>query len=276
MTGWMRVSLRLKAVFRSGKSGLAKWEKSVIVIPAIDFRNGRCVNLKQGRLDETTVYSDDPLSIADLWVSKGAERIHLVDLDGAFEGKPVNHDLVAAISRNHPSVEIQLGGGIRTPEIIEAYLNAGVDYLILGTRAVEEPEWVGEMCRRFPGHIMVGLDAINGLVAKRGWVEVTEISVKSLAVLFESDQIESIIYTDIGKDGMMGGVNVRATRDLASSITVPVIASGGVSELKDIKALLDIDPLVEGEISGVITGRAIYEKTLDLEEAIKLCKTYNQ
>ncbi|MDH5737459.1 MAG: 1-(5-phosphoribosyl)-5-[(5-phosphoribosylamino)methylideneamino]imidazole-4-carboxamide isomerase [Gammaproteobacteria bacterium] len=247
----------------------------MIVIPAIDFKNGKCVNLKQGRLDETTVYSDDPLAVADSFVSKGARRIHLVDLDGAFEGAPVNRELIAAIASNHPSVELQLGGGIRSPEIIEAYLEAGVDYLILGTKAVEEPEFVGAMCARFPGHIMVGLDGINGMVAKNGWVEVTEISVKSLALMFAADNIAALVYTDIGRDGMMGGINLRATAELAASVVVPVIASGGVAELKDIEALLNLDPVVDGGIMGVITGRAIYEGTLDLEEAIGLCATYS-
>lgn len=246
----------------------------MIVIPAIDFKNGKCVNLKQGRLDETTVYSEDPVAVADMLVGKGARRIHLVDLDGAFEGTPVNKSLVASIARNHPSVSLQLGGGIRTPEVIEAYLEAGVDYLIVGTKAVEEPEFVSAMCNRFEGHIMVGLDGLRGMVAINGWVDVTDISVKSLAMMFESDAIEAIVYTDIGKDGMMGGVNLKATADLAASISVPVIASGGVAEIKDIEALLNIDPVVDGGIAGVITGRAIYEGTLDLEEAIKLCEDY--
>ena len=174
------------------------------IIPAIDFKDGKVVNLRQGRLEESTVYSDDPVGMADYWVKQGARRLHLVDLDGAFEGYPVNHALIAMIAANHPQLTIQLGGGIRSPEVIESYLNAGVDYVIIGTKAVEEPEFVGAMCQRFSGHIMVGLDGLHGMVAKNGWKEVTDISVKSLALLFESDGIESIIYTDIGKDGMMG------------------------------------------------------------------------
>jgi phosphoribosylformimino-5-aminoimidazole carboxamide ribotide isomerase len=244
----------------------------VQIIPAIDFKDGKVVNLKQGQLDKSTTYSDDPIGVADRWVSEGAERLHLVDLDGAFEGRPVNHVAIGQIAKNHPELIIQLGGGIRSAEIIEGYLEAGVNYVIIGTKAVDEPEFVGEMCKRFPGHIIVGLDGLHGMVAKNGWKEVTDISVKSLAMLFQADGIESIVYTDIGKDGMMGGVNLKATRDLAESVSVPIIASGGVTDMKDIEALLDADRKVDGGISGVITGRAIYEGTLDLREAIRYTK----
>ncbi|MBO6558080.1 MAG: 1-(5-phosphoribosyl)-5-[(5-phosphoribosylamino)methylideneamino]imidazole-4-carboxamide isomerase [Pseudomonadales bacterium] len=242
------------------------------IIPAIDFKDGKVVNLKQGQLDQTTTYSDDPVGMADHWVSQGCERLHLVDLDGAFEGKPVNAEAISTIARNHPDLTIQLGGGIRSEKIIEGYLEAGVEYLIIGTKAVQEPEFVGEMCRRFPGHIIVGLDGLHGMVAINGWEEVTDVSVKSLAMLFESDGIESIVYTDIGKDGMMGGVNLHATKDLAHSVRVPIIASGGVTDIRDIEALLETGEEVTGGITGVITGRAIYEGTLDLAEAIALCK----
>lgn len=244
------------------------------VIPAIDFKDGKVVNLKQGQLDQSTTYSEDPVGMADHWVSQGCERLHLVDLDGAFEGKPVNEAAIRRIASNHPDLTIQLGGGIRSPEIIEAYLEAGVTYLIIGTKAVQEPEFVGEMCRRFPGHIIVGLDGLHGMVAINGWKEVTDISVKSLAMLFEADGIEAIVYTDIGKDGMMGGVNLHATRDLAESVRVPIIASGGVTDIKDIEALLETGEKVTGGITGVITGRAIYEGTLDLAEAISVCRNY--
>ncbi|MBT4162198.1 MAG: 1-(5-phosphoribosyl)-5-[(5-phosphoribosylamino)methylideneamino]imidazole-4-carboxamide isomerase [Gammaproteobacteria bacterium] len=243
------------------------------IIPAIDFKDGKVVNLKQGQLDQTTTYSDDPVGMADHWVSQGCERLHLVDLDGAFEGKPMNAEAIGRIASNHPSLTIQLGGGIRSPEIIDAYLEAGVDYLIIGTKAVQEPEFVGEMCRRFAGHIIVGLDGLHGMVAINGWKEVTDISVKSLAMLFESDGIDAIVYTDIGKDGMMGGVNLHATKDLADSIEVPIIASGGVNDLGDIEALLDVGERVTGGITGVITGRALYEGTLDLAEAIAMTKS---
>ncbi len=242
------------------------------IIPAIDLKDGKVVNLKQGRLDLTTTYSDDPVGMADRWVSQGAERLHLVDLDGAFEGKPVNREAISTIASNHPELTIQLGGGIRSPEIIEEYLSSGVDFVIVGTRAVEEPEFVGEMCKRFPGHIIVGLDGLHGMVAKNGWQEVTEISVKSLAMLFEGDGIDAIVYTDIGKDGMMGGVNLHATKALAEAVSVPIIASGGVTDLRDIEALVEVGGQVSGGITGVITGRALYEGTLDLGEAIALCK----
>ncbi|MFT6316785.1 MAG: phosphoribosylformimino-5-aminoimidazole carboxamide ribotide isomerase [Candidatus Azotimanducaceae bacterium] len=240
------------------------------IIPAIDFKDGKVVNLKQGRLDQSTTYSDDPIGMAAHWVSQGAERLHLVDLDGAFQGYPVNQAAISIIAANHPELVIQLGGGIRSAKVIEAYLKAGVNYVIIGTQAVDEPEFVGAMCREFPGHIMVGLDGLHGMVAKNGWEEVTDIAVKSLAMLFESDGIEAIVYTDIGKDGMMGGVNINATRDLAEAVSVPVIASGGVTDIRDIAALLEVEAKIDGGITGVITGRAIYEGTLDLAEAIKL------
>ena len=244
------------------------------IIPAIDFKNGKVVNLKQGQLDQMTTYSDDPVAMADQWVAQGAQRLHLVDLDGAFEGRPVNSDAIARIANNHPDLTIQLGGGIRSAETIEAYLEAGVDYAIIGTRAVDEPEFVSDMCKRFPGHIIVGLDGLHGMVAKNGWKEVTDISVKSLAMIFQGDGIEAIVYTDIGKDGMMGGVNLHATKDLADSVSVPIIASGGVTDIRDVNALLEAGRQVSGGITGVITGRAIYENTLDLQEAIALSRDY--
>jgi phosphoribosylformimino-5-aminoimidazole carboxamide ribotide isomerase len=244
----------------------------VEIIPAIDLKDGKVVNLRQGQLEQSTTYSDDPVGIAEHWVSKGCERLHLVDLDGAFDGEPRNADAIKAIANNHPGLKIQLGGGIRSAEVIESYLNAGVDYLIIGTKAVKEPKFVGEMCNRFPGHIMVGLDGLDGMVAINGWKEVTDISVESLARLFESEGIDGIVYTDIGKDGMMGGVNLGATKNLADSVNLPIIASGGVTDIKDIQALLEVGELLNTDIIGVITGRAIYEGTLDLEEAIALCR----
>ena len=225
-------------------------------------------------MDEATVFSDDPVAMAAHWVSQGARRLHVVDLDGAFEGQPRNRDVITEISRSQPNLPIQLGGGIRSAEVIEAYLEAGVTYLIIGTKAVEQPEFVGEMCRRFPGHIIVGLDALHGMVATNGWAEVSEIAVKSLAMLFEADGIEAIVYTDIGKDGMMGGLNLHMTKDLADAVGIPIIASGGITDLRDIDALLDVERKVGGGISGAITGRAIYERTLDLREAQERCDSY--
>ena len=242
------------------------------IIPAIDFKDGKVVNLKQGQLDRSTVYSDDPVSMADHWVSQGCERLHLVDLDGAFAGSPVNAEAISQIASNHPNLVIQLGGGIRDESIIEGYLHAGVDYLIVGTKAVEEPEFVGRMCQRFPGHIIVGIDGLHGMVAINGWKEVTDIAVKSLAMLFDSDGVEAIVYTDIGRDGMMGGINMRATKELADSVSVPIIASGGVHDISDIEKLVELEDQVTGNISGVITGRALYEGTLDLSAAIALSR----
>lgn len=246
----------------------------MIIIPAIDLKEGKCVRLRQGRMDEATVFSDDPVAMAAHWVSQGARRLHLIDLDGAFEGRPCNRDVITEISRSQPDLPIQLGGGIRSAEVIEAYLEAGVTYLIIGTKAVEQPEFVGEMCRKFPGHIIVGLDALHGMVATHGWAEVSEIAVKSLAMLFEADGIEAIVYTDIGKDGMMGGLNLQMTKSLAEAVAIPIIASGGITDLRDIDALLDVERKVGGGISGAITGRAIYEKTLDLREAQERCDSY--
>mgnify|MGYP001429293382 CR=1 FL=1 len=239
------------------------------VIPAIDFREGKVVNLRQGKLDQTKIYSEDPLGMADFWVAQGADRLHLVDLDGAFNGIPVNQSIISSIARSHPNLTIQLGGGIRSAEIIESYLLAGVDYLIIGTKAVDEPDFVGEMCKLFPGHIYIGLDGMNGLVATRGWTEVTKISVKSLAQRFEAEGIEAIIYTDIEKDGMMQGVNFEATKELAASVSAPIIASGGVSDIDDIEILLQS----ESPIAGVIVGRALYEGTLNLQQALAMTRT---
>ena len=241
------------------------------IIPAIDLKDGKVVNLRQGRFSESTVYSDDPVQMAAHWVSQGATRLHLVDLDGAVQGRPANKQVIADIACNYPQLTLQLGGGIRSGKIIHEYLSAGVDYLVLGTKAVEEPEFVGAMCRQFPGHIWVGLDALQGKLAKNAWREVTDIDVRALAFIFQSDGIEGIIYTDIGKDGMMGGLNIRATQDLANSVSVPIIASGGVTDIRDIQLLLAEKPVVEGGITGVITGRALYEGTLDLSEAMAAC-----
>ncbi len=243
----------------------------MLIIPAIDLKDGKCVRLRQGRMDDETIFSDDPVAMAAHWVELGARRLHLVDLNGAFEGEPINGQIISQIAAAHPQIPIQIGGGIRTAETIEAYLNAGVKYVIIGTMAVQQPEFVGEMCKRFPGHIIVGLDALHGMVAINGWAEVTDISVKSLAMLFEADGIEAIIYTDIGKDGMMSGVNFRATKNLSESVSIPIIASGGVTDMKDIRELIELERIVNGGVMGVITGRAIYEGTLDLEEAQLFC-----
>lgn len=232
----------------------------MLLIPAIDLKDGRCVRLRQGRMDDETVFSDDPIEMAGRWVSAGARRLHLVDLNGAFAGEPVNGDAIRGIAAAYPDLPIQVGGGIRDEATIQAYLSAGVSYCIIGTQAVKEPELVGRACRAFPGHVMVGLDAKEGQVAIKGWAEITPHRVLDLAKRFEGDGVAAIIYTDIGRDGMMTGPNVEATRALAESIATPVIASGGITTIEDVRALAEAAAC---GIVGAITGRAIYEGTLD-------------
>jgi phosphoribosylformimino-5-aminoimidazole carboxamide ribotide isomerase len=214
------------------------------------------------------VYGDNPVEMARRWVEAGTRRLHLVDLNGAFDGKPINGDAVTSIAKAYPDLPIQIGGGIRNLETIEHYINAGVNYLIIGTRAVKDPGFVSEACKAFPGHIIVGLDAKDGLVATDGWAQVSDIKATELAKRFEQDGVESIVYTDISRDGMMQGVNVEQTVAMARASSIPVIASGGITNMSDVEALA----LVEGEgILGAITGRAIYEGTLDVSEAQRYC-----
>jgi len=240
----------------------------MLIIPAIDLKDGKCVRLRQGLMDDSTVYGDDPVSMAQRWVDAGARRLHLVDLNGAFAGTPINGAAVTAIAKKFPQLPIQIGGGIRSVEIIEHYLNAGVTYVIIGTKAVKEPAFVGEVCKLFPGHIIVGLDAKNGLVATDGWAEISNIQASELAKRFEQDGVSSIVYTDISRDGMMQGVNIEATVALAQASSIPVIASGGVTNMEDIHALKAV---ASKGILGAITGRAIYEGTLDLAAAQRYC-----
>lgn len=235
----------------------------MLLIPAIDLKDGKCVRLKQGRMEDDTVFSDDPVAVATHWVEQGARRLHLVDLNGAFAGEPVNGDIVKAIAQKHPDLPIQIGGGIRSPEIIQAYLDAGVQWVIIGTKAVNEPEFVRDMCKQFPGHIIVGLDAKDGKVATDGWANVTDVDVIDLARQFQDDGVSAIVYTDISRDGMLQGVNVDATVRLAQSMSIPVIASGGITNLDDVRHLCAV---ADQGISGAITGRAIYENTLDFGE----------
>jgi phosphoribosylformimino-5-aminoimidazole carboxamide ribotide isomerase len=239
----------------------------MLIIPAIDLKDGHCVRLKQGSMADATLFSEDPGAMARHWVSKGARRLHLVDLNGAFAGKPKNEDAVKAVVKAiGGDIPVQLGGGIRDLDTVERYLDDGITYIILGTAAVKTPGFLHDACYAFPGHIMVGLDAKDGKIAVDGWSKVTGHDVLDLAKKFQDLGVEAIIYTDIGRDGMMSGVNVKATVDLARELSVPVIASGGIADLKDIKALCD----AEGEgILGAITGRAIYEGTLDFAEAQK-------
>jgi len=241
----------------------------MLLIPAIDLKDGKCVRLRQGRMDDDTVFSEDPVAMAVRWVEAGAERLHLVDLDGAVNGRPVNAEVIHRIAEALPQVSIQVGGGIRDDDTIQSYLDAGVNYVIIGTSAVNQPHFVADVCLQFPGHIIVGLDVRDGKVAIDGWSKLSHHDVIDLAQHFERDGVEAIIYTDISRDGMMQGFNVEATLNLARAITIPVIASGGVSSKKDIEALLSVAH--EGVVGAVI-GRALYEGTLDFAECQKMVK----
>jgi len=239
----------------------------MLLIPAIDLKDGKCVRLRQGDMEQTTVFSDDPVAMATKWVEAGARRLHLVDLNGAFAGEPVNAGVVEAIASAHPDIPIQVGGGIRDADTVQTYLDAGVQYVIIGTKAVTAPHFVNDLCLEFPGHVIVGLDAKDGKVAVDGWSKLSKHDVIDMAQHFEQDGVEAIVYTDISRDGMMSGVNVAATVKLAQSIHIPVIASGGITNLDDIRALCEAG---EEGIIGAITGRAIYEGTLDFVEGQKL------
>jgi len=239
----------------------------MLLIPAIDLKDGKCVRLKQGRMEDSTVFSDDPVAMADRWVEAGARRLHLVDLNGAFEGKPMNAGVIKAIAEKHPDLPIQVGGGIRDEETIQTYLDAGVQYVIIGTKAVNAPHFVNDICLEFPGHIIIGLDAKDGKVAIDGWSKLSKHDVIDMAKHFEQDGVAAIVYTDISRDGMMNGVNIDATVKLAQAINIPVIASGGITNLEDVRGLCAV---AEEGITGAITGRAIYEGTLDFVEGQKL------
>lgn len=237
------------------------------LIPAIDLKEGKCVRLRQGRMEDDTVFSEDPVAVAGRWVEAGARRLHIVDLDGAFAGVPKNRDVIAAIAEAYPDLPIQIGGGIRDEETIQAYLDAGVSWCIIGTKAVNQPHFVRDACIEFPGHIIVGLDAKDGKVATDGWSKMSRHDVIDMAQHFERDGVHAIVYTDISRDGMMNGVNIEATKRLAKAIAVPVIASGGITNLDDLRGLAAAD---EPGIIGAITGRAIYEGSLDFAEGQKL------
>jgi len=243
----------------------------MLLIPAIDLKDGKCVRLRQGRMEDDTVFSDNPVEVAGRWVEAGARRIHLVDLDGAFAGKPRNAELIHQIVEAYPDVPVQIGGGIRDEDTIQAYLEAGVEYVIIGTKAVSEPHFVRDVAVEFPGHIIVGLDAKDGKVAIDGWSKLSHHDVIDMAQKFEEHGIEAIIYTDISRDGMMQGVNVEATAKLARAINIPVIASGGITNMDDINAL---GAVAEDGIMGAITGRAIYEGTLDFAAAEKIAESF--
>ena len=240
----------------------------MLIIPAIDLKDGQCVLLKQGEMDSATVFSSDPGAMARKWVDSGARRLHLVDLNGAFAGKPVNEAAIKAITDAvGDDIPVQLGGGIRDLDTIERYLDDGIRYVIIGSAAVKNPGFLHDACNAFPGHIIVGLDAKEGKVAVEGWSKVTHHEVVDLARRFQDYGVEGVVYTDIGRDGMLSGVNIEATVKLAQALTVPVIASGGITNLDDIRKLCAVED--EG-IMGAITGRAIYEGTLDFVAAQKL------
>ena len=242
----------------------------MLIIPAIDLKDGKCVRLKQGQMEKSTIFSENPAEMARKWVNLGAQRLHLVDLDGAFAGKPVNESAIKSIvSEVGADIPIQLGGGIRNLDTVEKFINSGVDSVIIGTAAVTHPGFLHEACFAFPGQIVVGLDAKDGDVAINGWAKLTGHNVIELAQKFEEYGVESIIYTDIGRDGMLSGVNIEATVKLSESLKIPVVASGGVSNIVDIKALCEVANI---GIRGVITGTAIYEGTLDFKAAQQLAK----
>ena len=237
----------------------------MLLIPAIDLKDGHCVRLKQGDMDQSTTFGEDPVAVARRWVDAGARRLHLVDLNGAFAGQPKNLSVIKAILQEFgDELPVQLGGGIRDLDTIEKYIDAGMQYVIIGTAAVKNPGFLQDACTAFAGHIIVGLDAKDGMVATDGWSKITHHSVIDTAKRFEDWGVESIIYTDIGRDGMLTGINIDATVKLAQSITIPVIASGGLSGMADIEALCAVQ--AEG-VEGVICGRAIYSGDLDFEAA---------
>ena len=238
----------------------------MLIIPAIDLKDGRCVRLQQGKMESATVFSEDPVAMARHWAAEGAKRLHLVDLTGAVAGRPKNEKVIRAmIAAVGEQVPIQLGGGIRDLDAIESYIDAGVTYVIIGTAAVKNPGFLSDACYAFPGHVIAGLDAKDGKVAVEGWSKLTGHDVVDLAKKFEEYGVEALIYTDIGRDGMMNGVNIEATYKLAQAIKTPIIASGGLNSLKDVQAICE--KLVPEGIIGTIAGRALYEGKLDLKKA---------
>jgi phosphoribosylformimino-5-aminoimidazole carboxamide ribotide isomerase len=240
----------------------------MIIIPAIDLKGGQCVRLSQGEMGRATVYSDDPAKVAKRWQSMGAQRLHIVDLDGAVSGEPKNREAVKSI-RACVSMQIELGGGIRSISTIEEYLSAGVDYIILGTAAIKNPGLLEESCKKFAGKIIIGIDARGGMLSVQGWTENTEIRAVDFAQQLDRSAVAAIVFTDINRDGMLTGPNIESTAQLAQAVTIPVIASGGVSCMEDIEKLLEIEPL---GVRGVITGRALYTGDIDLKKCIELAE----
>jgi phosphoribosylformimino-5-aminoimidazole carboxamide ribotide isomerase len=243
----------------------------MFIIPAIDVKDGRCVRLRQGDMDDATVFSEDPVAVARLWLEQGAKRLHIVDLNGARAGAPKNEKVIREICKAvGDDIPVQLGGGIRDMDTIERYLDNGVQYVIIGTAAVKNPGLVHDACAAFQGHIIVGIDAKDGKVAVEGWSKMTGHDVVDLGKKFEDHGVESIIYTDIGRDGMLSGINIEATRKLARELRIPIIASGGLNNLDDLRLVCALE---EDGVSGVITGRAIYQGTLDFKAAVALAES---
>ena len=238
----------------------------MLVIPAIDLKGGKCVRLLQGRMEDETVFSDSPVKVAKKWEQLGAKLIHVVDLDGAVSGTPVNMELVIEIAKS-VSIPVQIGGGIRDYKTAEKYFHAGIDRVIFGTAAYDNIQLIEKLAKSYPERVLIGIDAKNGMVAIKGWVEITEKKAADLARKFSSFKIGAVIYTDISRDGMMKGPNIDAIRDFALSINIPVIASGGISSLEDLKK---IDAISRNGIKGVIIGKALYTGAIDLSAAIKL------
>lgn len=237
----------------------------MLLIPAIDLQDGHCVRLRQGDLNDATVFSEDPAAVATQWLDQGARRLHLVDLNGAVAGKPKNGAAIKAIIKAvADDIPVQIGGGIRDLGTIEHYLDAGLSYVIIGTAAIKDPGFLRDACSAFPGNIIVGLDARDGKIATDGWSKLTRHDVLDMARKFEDYGCEAIVYTDIGRDGMLSGVNIEATVNLARHVSIPIIASGGVTDLEDIKALCAVE---EEGIEGAILGRSLYEGTLDFTQA---------
>ena len=239
------------------------------IIPAIDIQNGNCVRLRQGDFSQETIFNNSPLDIAEKWVKDGAQRLHIVDLDGARLGEPINIDLISKICKTFPSIPVQIGGGIRDIETARKYFHAGASFIIIGTKAVEDPNFVKDLCSEFHKKIIIGIDAKNGEVATEGWVSNSKVNAISLSKKFEDFGVSEIVYTDIEKDGMMGGLNIKATVDLAKEINIPVIASGGVSSNDDLKKIINYEKFC---ISGVIVGRALYENKINIKEAKEILR----
>ncbi len=238
----------------------------MIIIPAVDIKDGKCVRLLQGRMDDDTVYSDDPEAMAAKWERLGAERIHVIDLDGAFLKNPQNFESIRKIAGS-VQVPIQLGGGIRNEKTVDMYLEMGIKYVIIGTEAIKNPTFVRNICQAYPGQVIVGIDAREGKVAIDGWTQTTQVEAVDLARKFEDCGVAAINFTDIARDGMQTGPNLAATKQLAEAISIPVVASGGVSSIQDIKDLL---PLETSGVIGVIVGKALYSGALELKSALEL------